>query len=161
MVDSQPEETVENTLTQAAETKLPANAVNSKTFFYEIDLQHRESGGEWQNADAAGMQITVTLPYPAGTNGTDYDFIVTHLMENGKVEHPAAVETVDGLLVTFQGLSPVSVTAYQQKASDPVTTPDETENDPDDDSNRRRPITVRFCHAGPANADPGACAFRK
>ena len=134
VVDSQPEETVENTLTQAAETKLPANAVNSKTFFYEIDLQHRESGGEWQNADAAGMQITVTLPYPAGTNGTDYDFIVTHLMENGKVEHPAAVETVDGLLVTFQGLSPVSVTAYQQKASDPVTTPDETENDPDDDS---------------------------
>ena len=80
------------------------------------------------------MQITVTLPYPAGTNGTDYDFIVTHLMENDKVEHPAAVETVDGLLVTFQGLSPVSVTAYQQKASDPVTTPDETENDPDDDS---------------------------
>ena len=134
VVDSQPAETVEDTLTQAAETKLPANAVNSKTFFYEIDLQHRESGGEWQNADAAGMQITVTLPYPAGTNGTDHDFIVTHLMDDGTVEHPAAVETVDGLLVTFQGLSPVSVTAYQQKASDPVTTPDETENDPDDDS---------------------------
>ena len=134
VVDSQPEETVENTLTQAAETKLPANAVNSKTFFYEIDLQHREPEGEWQDAEAKGLQITVTLPYPAGTNGTDHDFIVTHLMENGKVEHPAAVETVDGLLVTFQGLSPVSVTAYQQKASDPVTTPDETENDPDDDS---------------------------
>ena len=134
VVDSQPAETVEDTLTQAAATKLPTNAVNSKTAFYEVELQHRESGGEWQNADAAGMQITVTLPYPAGTNGTDYDFIVTHLMENGKVEHPAAVETVDGLLVTFQGLSPVSVTAYQQKASDPVTTPDETENDPDDDS---------------------------
>ncbi len=134
VVDSQPAETVEDTLTQAAATKLPTNAVNSKTAFYEVELQHRESGGEWQNADAAGMQITVTLPYPAGTNGTDHDFIVTHLMENGKVEHPAAVETVDGLLVTFQGLSPVSVTAYQQKASDPVTTPDETENDPDDDS---------------------------
>ena len=134
VVDSQPEETVENTMTQAAETKLPANAVNSKTFFYEIDLQHREPEGEWQDAEAKGLQITVTLPYPAGTNGTDYDFIVTHLMENDKVEHPAAVETVDGLLVTFQGLSPVSVTAYQQKASDPVTTPDETENDPDDDS---------------------------
>ena len=134
VVDSQPAETVEDTLTQAAATKLPTNAVNSTTAFYEVELQHRESGGEWQNADAAGMQITVTLPYPAGTNGTDHDFIVTHLMENGKVEHPAAVETVDGLLVTFQGLSPVSVTAYQQKASDPVTTPDETENDPDDDS---------------------------
>ena len=126
VVDSQPAETVEDTLTQAAATKLPTNAVNSKTAFYEVELQHRESGGEWQNADAAGMQITVTLPYPAGTNGTDHDFIVTHLMENGKVEHPAAVETVDGLLVTFQGLSPVSVTAYQQKANDPVTTPDET-----------------------------------
>ena len=68
------------------------------------------------------MAVTVTLPYPDGTNGTDYDFVVTHYRDDKTMEQPAVTETENGLQVTLQGLSPVAVTAYQLQAKEPVAT---------------------------------------
>ena len=60
--------------------------------------------------------ITVTLPYPEGTNAADYDFVVTHMatvamngLGVGKVETPAVTKSEKGLRFTVRSLSPVAV----------------------------------------------------
>lgn len=60
--------------------------------------------------------ITVLIPYPAGTSAATHDFVVTHMITTslnghtpGEIETPAVTKTPNGLLVTFTGLSPVTV----------------------------------------------------
>ena len=99
------------------------DVVNVTTFFYELTLQCKVGEGEWMDLEASDHSVTVTLPYPDGTNGTDYDFVVTHYRDDKTMEQPAVTETENGLQVTLQGLSPVAVTAYQLQAKEPVATP--------------------------------------
>lgn len=109
----------------AVSNKLPAGTETQKTFFYELTLQSQVNSGAWNDVDASDKKITVTIPYPTGTNGTSHDFIVTHYTHANEVEQPAVTETAKGLQVTLQGLSPVAVTAYTVK---PVTPPSQTES---------------------------------
>ena len=127
MQQSKPEEAVERAMLEQAEARLPDNAVNKNTVFYDLELQSKTGNNTWEDVDASGLQVTVMLPFPDGTNGADYDFIVTHYMESGAIEQPAVTETENGLQVAFQGLSPVAVTAYQLKDSTAPNTPDEPE----------------------------------
>ena len=64
----------------------------------------------------ADGRITVVLPYPAGTNRTDYEFVVIHTFtgdafgkKTGGMESPRVKKTADGLQVTMTGLSPVMI----------------------------------------------------
>ena len=90
------------------------------TELHDVTLLFSEDGGmTWvkatkDNFPASG--ITVTLPYPEGTNAADYDFVVTHMatvamndLAVGEVETPAVTKTADGLRFTVKSLSPVAV----------------------------------------------------
>ena len=86
----------------------------------DVTLLFSKDGGlTWtkatkENFPASG--ITVTLPYPEGTNAADYDFVVTHMatvamngLGVGKVETPAVTKSEKGLRFTVRSLSPVAV----------------------------------------------------
>ncbi len=112
-------EQIKETMYAAAVKKLPGVTLEN-TIFWDITLLYSEDGGKtWIEATAENFPangITVTLPYPDGTNATDYDFVVTHMltqaingMEPGQVETPAVTKTGNGLQFTVNSLSPVAV----------------------------------------------------
>jgi len=89
---------------------------------YDVTLQFSLDGGEnWiiateENFPTEG--ITVTLPYPNGTNAAGYDFVVSHMFTvtsrrlgttAGDVELPSVTEAASGIRVTLKGLSPVTL----------------------------------------------------
>lgn len=98
---------------QAAEA-LPGLAAEDTCLRDVTLLYSGDGGGSWQtvspeNFPAAG--ITLTLPYPAGTNGTDYVFTVVHMITTGdragQMETPAAANTPEGVRFTVHSLSPI------------------------------------------------------
>ena len=93
---------------------------SEQTACYDLTLYIGGTGAtDWNVADGENFPaegITVTLPYPAGTNASSHDFIVAHMFtadigghKAGEVELPAVTETADGLRFTVRSLSPVSV----------------------------------------------------
>ena len=91
---------------------------------YDVALHFSLDGGDsWilateENFPTEG--ITVILPYPEGTNARDYEFVVSHMFTvtsqrlgtvAGEVEMPKVEETANGISVTLNGLSPVTVAA--------------------------------------------------
>jgi hypothetical protein len=93
-----------------------------------------DGGRTWQpateeNFPAEGIQVT--LSYPAGTNGNDFDFAVSHMFTvtsrrlgttAGGIEVPAVTKTAEGLRVLFRGLSPVLV-SWARKGEKPEPSP--------------------------------------
>lgn len=99
--------------------------------YYDVKLQlWNGTTGQWEDAteeDFPAEGITVTLPYPDGTDSS-YDFVVVHMFTEtssrlgitaGETETPAVTKTDDGLTVTLKGLSPVAVA---WKAADTAAT---------------------------------------
>ena len=96
----------------------------SNVVHYDVALHFSLDGGDsWIMATEENFPtegITVVLPYPAGTNPRDYDFVVSHMFTvtsqrlgtvAGEVEMPEVEETANGIRVTLNGLSPVTVAA--------------------------------------------------
>ena len=92
------------------------------TAFYDVKLQYSLDGGAtWIEATEATFPtegITVTLPYPSGTDKNNYDYRVVHMFTvtstrlgttAGNTEAPAVTKTDSGLQVTLRGLSPVVI----------------------------------------------------
>lgn len=104
---------------------------------YDVALMYSEDGGKtWIKADEthfpANGKITVTIPYPAGTDST-YDFTVVHMFTSnafgktpGDVEMPKVIKTKDGIQFEVTGLSPISVGWTAPKTSDNPQTGDNT-----------------------------------
>ena len=104
---------------------------------YDVALMYSEDGGKtWIKADEthfpANGKITVTIPYPAGTDST-YDFTVVHMFTSnafgktpGDVEKPKVTKTKDGIQFEVTGLSPISVGWTAPKTSDNPQTGDNT-----------------------------------
>ena len=104
---------------------------------YDVTLMYTEDGGKtWIKADEthfpANGKITVTVPYPAGTDST-YDFTVVHMFTSdafgktpGDVEMPKVTKTKDGIQFEVAGLSPISVGWTAPKTSDNPQTGDNT-----------------------------------
>lgn len=90
--------------------------VRDVTLSYSVD-----GGNTWipateENFPSEG--ITVALDLPAGTNATDYEFVVTHMFtvdserlgtRAGEVETPEVTIQNGKIVVTLKGLSPVSI----------------------------------------------------
>ena len=117
------------TAMKTAITQANSGVPQANTAVYDVELQISTDGGTtWTKATAANFPangLTVTLPYPAGTNSS-YTFTVVHMFTTsdfgktpGDIETPRVINTASGLQFTVTGLSPVSVgwTA-------PATTPD-------------------------------------
>ena len=92
------------------------------TAFYDVKLQYSLDGGNtWFEAAEATFPtegITVTLPYPSGTDKDNYSYRVVHMFTvtstrlgttAGNTETPAVTKTDSGLQVTLKGLSPVVI----------------------------------------------------
>ena len=117
------------TAMKTAITQANSGVPQANTAVYDVELQISTDGGTtWTKATAGNFPangLTVTLPYPAGTNSS-YTFTVVHMFTTsdfgktpGDIETPRVINTASGLQFTVTGLSPVSVgwTA-------PATTPD-------------------------------------
>ncbi|MCD8365883.1 MAG: glycosyl hydrolase 53 family protein [Clostridiales bacterium] len=108
--------------------------VEENTAVYDVTLQYRVDGGTWMDATEENFPlsgITVTLPYPEGTDSS-YEFNVVHMftvtserlgIRAGDIESPTLTKTEDGLVVTLTGLSPIAIS---WKAVNTATT--ETKN---------------------------------
>lgn len=123
-------DTVEKVFTELLE-KLQAkkkNATTENTAIVEAELQYfDETTGTWIEADEthwpASGTLTVTLPYPEGTNAKNFKFYVMHMFTvttsehtAGDVEVLAVKEKADGLQVTVKGLSPFII-YYEKETS--------------------------------------------
>ena len=87
---------------------------------YDVQLQYTEDGGKtWIKADESHFpkdgKLTVTIPYPAGTDSS-YTFTVVHMFTSsafgktpGDVELPEVTNTEEGIQFEVTGLSPISV----------------------------------------------------
>ena len=106
-----------------------------KTITYDAVLMITENGvtrpATKEEVEARGG-ITIVIPYPAGTNRTDFVFTVAHMltvdmagMRAGDIETPQIMLTDAGLKVTLKGLSPVMV-GYSKKAAPTEPTVPET-----------------------------------
>lgn len=109
-------EKIESNLTETILSNEGYSADN--TVLYDIEFVTSEDGGEtWtpvtaENFPAEGIEVT--LPYPEGTNGTEYDFTVVHMFDEdvnghkaGEVETPEVTESANGISFRLTGTSPV------------------------------------------------------
>lgn len=78
-----------------------------------------------------GGKISVTIPYPEGTDAT-YDFKVVHMFATsangqtpGSTEIPEITKTATGITFEVNGLSPISVSWYKEAPKAEVVKPDE------------------------------------
>ncbi|MCD8323794.1 MAG: hypothetical protein LUC32_02390 [Clostridiales bacterium] len=107
-------------LTQVLVSNTDYTSENMMTL--DVTLMISTDGGvTWVKATEANFPaegITITIPYPDGTNRTDYDFTVAHMFgmtstvlgtTAGDTETPAVTKTADGIQVTLKGLSPIAV----------------------------------------------------
>lgn len=120
-------DTVEKIESKLTETILSNEGYSAdNTVLYDIEFVTSEDGGEtWtpvtaENFPAEGIEVT--LPYPEGTNGTEYDFTVVHMFDEdvnghkaGEVETPEVTESANGISFRLMGTSPVMV-GYKKAA---------------------------------------------
>lgn len=113
--------------TSITQTGIPAQ----NTAVYDVKLMVSNDGGQtWTPATEANFPaagLTITLPYPAGTDST-YQFTVVHMFTTaafgqipGNTESPAVTNTEAGLRFTVAGLSPISVGWKEKEPDRPVT----------------------------------------
>jgi len=107
-------------------TQLSASIPQENIDVYDVELLVSVNGGAWipatkENFPSGGL--TVTLPYPEGTDSS-YRFTVVHMFTTsdfgkkpGETEMPNVSNTSDGIQFTVNGLSPISV--GWEKASNP------------------------------------------
>ena len=110
-----------NALTTALRTEVRqtnSSISNANIVVYDVTLMVNEGSG-WVKADAehfpSSGRLTVTLPYPTGTNNS-YTFTVVHMFTTsdfsktpGDTETPTVRNTADGIQFEVTGLSPISV----------------------------------------------------
>ena len=112
-------EAIQDAMYEEAVKALPGVSAQN-TDLHDVTLYVSQDGGQtWVKATEENFPkdgITVTLPYPDGTNAADCDFVVTHMvtvakndLNVGDVETPAVTKTADGLRFTVKSLSPVAV----------------------------------------------------
>ncbi len=116
-----------------ADQILPGVNTNSLSIMDVTILVSFDGGVTWEKATeenfpAAGLDLVI--PYPAGTNASDYDFVITHLvtmacngMVPGSIEYFRPAKTDQGLKIHIKSASPFAV-GWVEKSSD----------DDDDDS---------------------------
>ena len=129
------EKITEKLFSVAADTL--ADLSKNNLLVYDIALYVSEDGGHtWSLATKENFPqegISVTLPYPTGITGEQYDFVVTHMfhetMNNykaGDVETLAVTETAQGLQFTIASLSPVAMGWSKTTVITPTATPEPT-----------------------------------
>ncbi len=99
--------------------KKAAGVTQERIAVYDVTLMVNINNAGWKTADKDNFPkdgLTVTIPYPSGTDRNKHDFIVSHMFTEemnghkpGEIEYPSVTKTADGLQFKVNGLSPVSV----------------------------------------------------
>lgn len=112
-----------NTLAKI-ETQMKLSIMNGVAGFasagievYDIILMYStDDGTTWQVATSDAFLtdgIEILLPYPAGTNKDNFDFMISHMLTTGDKAGSTEIikpeKTADGLKFTLYSLSPVAV----------------------------------------------------
>ena len=114
---------------------------NKKQIVYlNIKLMISTDGGRtWVEATKENFPvegIRARLPFPPGTNGKQYRFVVSHMYtvsypergwHLGQIDLPPVTWDDDGLLVTFRGMSPVAI-AWERIDETPSALPQTGDN---------------------------------
>ena len=119
-----------------ADSAIPAK----NTAVYDVALMVSTDGGKtWTPATKDNFPsggLTVTLPYPAGTDRT-YQFTVVHMFTTsdfgktpGETEQPAVANVEGGIRFTVTGLSPISVGWREKEKPPQPDDPDPTPSRP-------------------------------
>ena len=109
---------VKDRMEQAAEELEGYNG--DRMELYDADLEISSDGGKtWSPAEPQDIPpegLTVTLPYPEGLDGVDFDYVVIHMFAHTADGHTAGdtevlipAKTADGLRVTFTSRSPLAI----------------------------------------------------
>ena len=149
-------------ITTAMRTAITQLGIPSgNTAVYDVTLMVNDGSG-WKKADASNFPaggLTVTLPYPNGTNSS-YRFKVVHMFTTsdfgktpGATETPAVTNTADGIRFTVTGLSPISV---GWTAADPEkpTIPDHPGTDSGSSGSSSYAVTVTKPEHGKVTVSP-------
>lgn len=111
---------VEYSLKEAIEETETLNKDTMEIVYMEITLKMLNADGEWEVVTEENFPeegIDVVIPYPEGTNATDYDFVISHLISSGEkagqVEILNGTKEADGIHVHVYSLSPFGV-AYEK-----------------------------------------------
>ncbi len=136
----------------------------------DIRLQISQDGGAtWSDLTAENFPSTgvwVTIPYPEGTNGSEYNFVVGHLItmsSNGRLpgtmEYFAPIKKADGLTIHIYSASPFVIAWDKiiQEPDDPGNQePDDPGNqEPDDPGNQEPDDPGNQEPDNPGNQEPG------
>lgn len=101
-------------------TQINSAVPASNIAVYDVKLMvTTDDGKTWEVATKDNFpkngQLTITLPYPSGTN-SKYTFTVVHMFTTsdfnktpGNTEKPTVTNTANGIQFTVTGLSPISV----------------------------------------------------
>ena len=102
----------------------------NKISFYEITMSvSLDNGRSFVPVTTETMPmdgVEVTIPYPAGTNAEEYDFIVTHRLDNGSVETITSTKSADGLKIKVKSFSPFAVGYKKNSENSSTETPKPT-----------------------------------
>lgn len=121
---------------------------------YDVLLLNKAANGVWdrvtdENFPAAG--VTVTIPYPEGTNASDYAFLAMHMLtmsrtgsdgkqyRAGDVEIPSLTLTDDGIEMTLNSLSPIALS--WAKIDKSAENPNDQNKDDQNKDNQNSQIT--------------------
>ena len=120
-----------------------SGVTQENTVLYDIVwLLSNNNGLTWREAQAQDFLnhggLTVLIPYPAGTNAAEFDFVVTHMLTQdvggkraGEVEMPLITKTENGLQFTLSSLSPVAVSWTEKTNSSGGTSQPNTSATPE------------------------------
>lgn len=122
-----PEE-LQEVLFRALTEKQPGTAAENSEV-HDVKLYISTDGGRsWIEADETNFPkegIALTLPYPEGTNKTDYKFVVAHIFtadlngfSAGDIEIVDAENRENGIRFTLMGLSPICVSWIKTESPD-------------------------------------------
>ena len=108
---------IKEVLVEVVTTKLDSSVDGTETYDCEL-LYSLDNGATWIVADVDHFPeggITVSLPYPEGTDSS-YDFAVAHMFTEefnghkpGEIEYPTVVKGANGISFKVDGLSPITV----------------------------------------------------
>ncbi|MCD8217085.1 MAG: hypothetical protein LUD01_03400, partial [Clostridiales bacterium] len=145
-----------------SQVTIKAGYTENNTAVYDVTLQYRVDNGAWVDATEDNFPlsgITVTLPYPEGTDSS-YEFNVVHMftvtserlgIKAGDTETPAITKTEDGLVVTLTGLSPIAISWKAVKTAETETKTTETSSKTDN--------TTDTADTSVTSADSTTCAL--
>lgn len=146
-------EAVESKLKSETATKLDTDTMK----VYDVTLTVSTDGGaSWQPAASENIPegIEVLFALPEGTTAEEYDFLISHLKENGTVEL-LTPQVKDGkLAVTVHSLSPFGVgwKAKSQPAPAPTNPPTTAPTEPP----KQTPGTTAAPSGGNTNSSNGS-----